>query len=173
MVAETLTGNFAKKKMSPFGHGYAGGLVVAHGSYSVAANVEDGDIFELFRTPAKFLALFGFFQADDIDTGTEALDIDVGWASNGSGSSTFADVDGTIYTNAAGSASATGLLNAGILSGDGVTDVLTAGSNWRPIVMPAPKFFYSPTLIQAEANAAAGTFTAGTISVTLVGRIIG
>lgn len=173
MVAETLTGNFAKAKVPPFGHGYGGALYVAHGHYDVAANVEDGDIFELFRTPGKFLAIMGLFQADDIDTGTEALDIDIGWAANGAGSSTFTDVDGTEYTNAAGSASASGLLNAGVLSGDGVLDVLTAGSNWRPIVMPTPKFFYAPTLIQAEVNAAAGTFTAGTISVALIGRIIG
>lgn len=172
MTAETLTGNRAKDTFPVPGHGYSAAIYAVHGHYDIAANVEAGDIFELCWTPAKFLALYGFFQAGDMDTGTEQLDMDLGWAANGGGSETYVDNDGTTYTNAAGSASATGLLNAGVLSGNGVTDVLTAGANWRPIVMPTPLFFSRPTLIQLEANVAAATFAAGTASVVLVGRIL-
>jgi hypothetical protein len=38
--------------------------------------------------PAGATVIGGFFQGADIDTGTETLDIDIGWASNGTDAAT-------------------------------------------------------------------------------------
>lgn len=170
---ETLTGALATKKAGVHGHGYAGALYGVYGYYDVAANVEDGDIFELVYTPKNFLALFGGFVAADLDTGTEAIDIDIGWKANGGGAETYTAPWGEVLTNAAGADDPDGLVNSGVLTGDAIaTDLVAAGVNWRPFIMPTPKFFSRPTLIQAEANAAADSFAAGRISVHLFGWII-
>jgi len=172
MVAETLTGPRARAKVAKSGHGYGAALYGVYGYYDVAAQVEDGDIFELCWTPKNFLALYGAFTAGDLDTGTEAIDIDLGYAANGGGSETYIAPWGETLTNV-GAASATGLVNAGVLTGDAIaTDLVAAGSNWRPLLMTTPLFFSRPTLIQAEANAAAATFAAGRISVKLFGWIV-
>lgn len=172
MAAETLTGDRAARKFPPQGHGYQY-MVPVFGNYPVAAQVEDGDIFELCRTPANFLMLFGHFITDDLDTGTEALNMDLGWAANGGSTETYTSSWGTVYTNAAGSASATGLVDAGTLTGDAVaTDLVLAGTNWRPIIKPGGLFFSRPTIIQVEANTPANVFAAGDVSCVLWGVII-
>lgn len=173
MAAETLTADRAARKLPPQGHGYGSAMHAVFGHYPVAANVEDGDIFELCRTPANFLMLGGHFMADDIDDGTEALDIDLGYAANGGGSETYTSPWGTVYTNVAGSAAAAGLVDAGVLTGDAIaTDLVAAGVSWRPIILPAPLFFSRVTVIQAEANVAANSFAAGDIGCVLYGVII-
>jgi hypothetical protein len=132
-------------------HGLGGTLRVAYGSYAVAANVEDGDIFELCRLPAGAVVVGGAFYAGDLDTGTEAVDIDLGWAANGVEA---ADPDGFV--------------NAGVLSGDAITDLLAAGSNYRPFPMTSGvQSFSAETVVQAEANVAAATFAAGTITAVI------
>lgn len=172
MTAETLTGPRALNKVARAGHGYGAALYGVYGYYDVAANVEDGDIFQLCWTPKNFLALWGEFATADLDTGAESIDIDLGYAANGGGDETYIAPWGETLTNV-GAASATGLVNAGVLTGDAIaTDLVAAGVNWRPIIMPTPKFFSRPTLIQAEANAAAATFAAGRISVKLFGWIV-
>lgn len=151
MAAETLTGTRAASTFPVFKPQGAGALAVAYGSYAVAANVEDGDIFELCRLPAGAVVVGGAFWATDLDTGTEALDIDIGWAGNG--------------TNAA---DADGFVNSGVLTGDVITDLLAAGNNYRPFVMSAgPITFAAETVVQAEANVAAATFASGTIYVAV------
>lgn len=151
MVAETLTGTRGAATFPVF-TGPGGGVVcAAYGSYSVAANVEDGDIFVLCRLPAGAVVIGGQFWTSDMDTGTEALDMDVGWAANG-----------------VEAASATGFVNAGILSGDAVTDINPAGVNMRLFNMSAgPISFTNETVVQVEANVAAATFAAGTIYVVV------
>lgn len=149
MAAETLTGTRAADAFPVFTPRGSGALAVAYGSYAVAANVEDGDIFELCKVPAGAVVVGGFFSAGDLDTGTETLDIDIGWAANGVES---ADPDGFV--------------NSGVLTGDAITDLLAAGANMRPFPMATgPVTFTNETTIQAEANAAAATFAAGTIYV--------
>lgn len=146
MTAETLTGTRAAATFPVFKPSGAGNLAVAYGSYSVAANVEDGDIFELFKLPAGAVVVGGWFHCSDMDTGAETLDIDLGWAANGTES---ADPDGFV--------------NSGVLTGDAITDFLAAG-NVRPFDMSGgPITFSAETTVQAEANAAAATFAAGTI----------
>lgn len=147
MAAETLTGTRAAADFPVFQPRGAGALAVAYGTYAVAANVEDGDIFELCKIPAGAVVVGGFFSTGDLDTGTEVLDIDLGWAANGAEA---ADPDGFV--------------NSGVLTGDAITDLLAAGSNMRPFPMATgPLTFTAETTIQAEANVAANAFAAGTI----------
>jgi putative hemolysin len=151
MVAETLTGSRAADSFPVFKALGAGVLCAAYGSYAVAANVEDGDIFELCKLPAGAVVLGGAFYSGDLDSGTEAIDIDVGWAGNGAEA---ADPDGFV--------------NMGVLTGDAVVDILAAGSNYRPFPMTTgPLTFTKETVVQAEANVAAATFVAGTIYVVV------
>lgn len=176
MTAETLTGARAARTFPAQGAGLTAALVSCWGSYSVAANVEDGDIFEMCRTPdagAGFLCLGGWLATSDMDTGTEALDMDLGWAANGTASAaTLTSPWGTSYTDSGNSASATGLINAGVLTGDAITDLAAAGTNYRPIILSTPLWFAKPTVIQVEANVAAATFAAGTMTVVLFGHIL-
>lgn len=151
MAAETLTGTRAAAGFPVFKPTGAGIVCAAYGSYSVAANVEDGDIWELCKLPAGAVVIGGAFWASDMDTGTETLDIDVGWAGNG-----------------AEAASAAGFVNSGVLTGDVNTDLTPAGANYRPFNMSAgPITFTRETTVQAEANAAANAFAAGTIYVVV------
>lgn len=169
---ETLTGVRAKKKVQPFGHGYGGALYTCHGGYTLAANVEDGDIFELFYTPAGFLCLGGWLAAADIDTGTEALVMDLGWTANGGGAETMVDAtDGTVYTNAGENASVNGLIDADAWTGDATANSHGAG-NMILVRLPTPKLFTRPTLIQLEAHTAANAGGTGALNVTLLGRIL-
>jgi hypothetical protein len=159
MVAETLTSTNAADSAPTF---KAGGNVVqaAYGTYAVAANVEDGDIFEMCKVPAGARLLGGFFYGADLDTGTEVLDMDVGWAANG-GSGTYdaADPDG--------------LGNLAVLTGD----AFAAGnlSNVAGLVYPmlglfttgVLPYFTKETTLQIEANVAANAFTAGSVSLVV------
>lgn len=103
------------------------------------------------KVPAGAIVVDGFVRADDMDTGAEALDMDVGWAANGSDA---ADPDG--------------FGNLGVWTGDAVTDIKPEGSIYYPfngVLKDGPKTFARETTIQVEANAAATTFAAGTLYV--------
>lgn len=160
MVAETLTSTRAGTGFPVASYAGAGVLQVAHGTYAIAANVEDGDIFEMCKVPAGATVVGGFFYGADLDTGTETLDMDIGWAANG-GSGTYDSADPD------------GLGNLGVLTGDAF-----AAGNVSPVagliyplsglfatgVLPT---FTKETTLQVEANAAAATFAAGSISLVV------
>ena len=160
MAAETLTATRAAATFPVYTPSGAGALGVAYGTYAIAADVEDGDIFEMCRVPANAVIVGGYFYGADLDQGTEALDMDIGWAANG-GSGTYDSADPD------------GLGNLGVLTGD----VFAAG-NVSPVagliypfsglfatgVLPT---FTRETIIQIEANAASGTFAAGSVSVVV------
>ena len=151
MVAETLTATRAAATFPVFSPQGAGNLGFAYGVYEIAANVEDGDIFEMCRVPAGAIVVDGFVRADDLDTGTEALDMDVGWAANGSDA---ADPDG--------------FGNLGVWTGDVVAGVRPEVQIWYPFngtLKDGPVTFANETVIQVEANAAAGTGGTGTLYV--------
>lgn len=78
----------------------AGVVNAAYGSYTLAANPTIADVIEFCRVPAGSVIIGGWFRGEDIDTGTEALDIDIG---------TSADPDA--------------FGNFGVLTGDATTDV--------------------------------------------------
>lgn len=136
-------------------------LKVAYGTYAVTANPTAGDIYEMCWLPAGAKILGGFVISGDIDTGTEALDIDLGWAANG-GSGTYdaADPDGLgnfgVWN---GDAFATGNINRVatnhmFLGGD----ALVAG------IFP---YFTKKTKIQYVCNVTANAFTACSLSVVI------
>jgi|DEB0MinimDraft_3_1074331.scaffolds.fasta_scaffold00186_6 hypothetical protein len=153
MAAETLTATRAASTFPVAGDGMAGNVKVAIGTYELAANVEDGDIFEMCKVPANAVVFNGRVYADDLDTNaTETLDMDVGWAANGTDA---ADPDG--------------FGNLGVWTGDAVAGVKPEVGINMPlggVLMTAgAKKFSAETTIQVEANAAAATGGTGTLTV--------
>jgi hypothetical protein len=61
----------------------AGILGVAWGTYTHASNLAATTIIQYCRVPKGATVIGGYWYADDLDTGTEELDIDLGWAANG------------------------------------------------------------------------------------------
>jgi len=155
MVAETLTATRAATGFPVAGEGLAAGLQVATGTYEIAANVEDGDIFEMCKIPNNAVVVMGWMYGDDLDTGIETIDLDVGWAANGTDA---ADPDG--------------LGNFGVITGDAVTGIKPEASIWMPLGgvlrTGGPKKFSAETTIQVEANAAAATGGTGTLTVVVL-----
>lgn len=166
MVAETLTNS-----LLPIGatHGLAKNLKVHYLTASIAsAAVEDGDIWKMGYLPGNVMVVGGWMATSDLDTGTEALDIDIGWDAAGA-SDTYTDPEnGLTYTNSAATASATGICNVGLLSGDGVAEVYNVTKNYRAFAFEKPLYFSAKTMIQIEANTPAGTQAAGTFGVYLL-----
>lgn len=155
MAAETLTATRAAATFPVYKPSGAGALAFAYGTYEIAANVEDGDIFEMCKVPAGAVVVDGFIRADDLDTGTETLDMDIGWAANG-GSGTYDSADPD------------GFGNLGVWTGDAVTDVKPETQIWYPfngLLKDGPVTFTNETTIQLEANAAAATGGTGTVYV--------
>jgi len=154
MAAETLTATRAASTLPVFKASGAGIVCAAYGTFAVAANVEDGDIFEMCRVPAGAVVLSGVVRADDMDTNaTETLDMDVGWAANGTDA---ADPDG--------------FGNLGVWVGDAVGDIKPEAYNYFPfggILKDGPKTFAAETTIQVEANAVSATFAAGDLTVVV------
>lgn len=154
MAAETLTADRAATTFPIPDNAHAGVLHAHWGTYAVAANLEDGDIFEMHYVPDGCTVHDGVLRADDMDTGIEALDGDVGWAANATDS---ADPDG--------------FLNGGVWTGDAVTGVKPeTGTMLRyfGVLKDGPKTFSAGggiTMVQVEFNAAATTFAAGDLTI--------
>ena len=135
-----------------------GALQVAYGSYEVTINPVANDTYELCKVPAGAVIIFGMFYCDDLDEGTEVMNLDVGWKANG-GSGTYDSVD------------ADGLGDLGVLLGD------VAAPNLAQAVglvynLAGPIFgngdfpsFTRETVIQVTAVVAANSFAAGAMSV--------
>lgn len=143
----------------PVAQGHTAGAVhVAYGTYEVTANPTNGDIYELCKVPAGAVILDGMFFCDDLDTGTETLDLDVGWKANG-GTGTYDSADPD------------GLALMGTLTGDVAAPNLAtavglvynlAGPHWGNGDFPT---FTAETTIQVECNTTCHAFTAGAMSV--------
>ena len=73
MAAETLTADQAASTFGVPAGGPKGALLIQYGTYEVAANVEDGDIFEMHYVPPGAVVHSGELRADDLDTGTKFL----------------------------------------------------------------------------------------------------
>lgn len=130
----------------------AGILCRAFGSITVAANPVAADIYEMCRLPKGAIVTGGWFRVADIDTGTETLDMNVGWAANGT---EVADPDG--------------LGNFGVLTGDAVTGYKPEVGTLLPLggvlLTAGTQTFSAETLIQVTTVATANSFTAGVMSV--------
>lgn len=149
----TLTGSRAAADFpvfQPIGNGL---LCVAYGSYTLTTNPTAADILKLCKVPAGSVVLGGFLRGQDIDTGTAALDIDIGWAGNGAEA---ADPDG--------------LGNLGVLNGTAVTNYLPEGGFLIPLhgtLAAGPASFSRETTIQAVFNAPANAGGTGTLTVVV------
>jgi hypothetical protein len=97
----TLTADRAASTFPVYKPSGSGAVGVAWGSIELAANPAAATVIELCRVPAGARVLLAWFTGVDLDTGTEELDIDFGWAANGAED---ADTDG--------------FGNMGVLSGD-------------------------------------------------------
>lgn len=151
----TFTAARAGETFPVFKASGAGNLCCAYGTIEIAANPADGDIYEMCRVPAGAVVVGGYIYADDLDTNaTETLDMDVGWAANGSD---IADPDG--------------FGNLGIWTGDVTADVKPVVGNRFPLqgvlLSTGPQAFVNETTIQIEANAAAATGGTGTLSIVV------
>lgn len=149
----TLTGPRALSTFPVPGLPEQGTLGVAWGYYTFATNPTAADIVELCRLPAGATVIGGFMQAADIDTGTEELDIDIGWAANGTDA---VDVDG--------------FGNLGVLTGDVSVHLPVAGIYvpFANIVQDSGfKTFAAQTTITATVNVDAQAGGTGIIKVVV------
>lgn len=151
----TFTATRAASTFPVGGVGPATAMHVATGTYEIAANPADGDIYQLCKLPANAVVVGGWIYADDIDTGAETLDMDVGWAANGTDA---ADPDG--------------FGNLGVWTGDAVAGIKPETGNYYPLggvlITAGPKKFSAETTIQVEANAAANAGGTGTLTLVVI-----
>jgi hypothetical protein len=157
----TLTATRAADAFPTFQPNGAGLVCAAYGTYALTANPSAADIAEMCKLPAGATVIGGKLYAADIDTNaTETLDIDVGWAANG-GSGTYDSADSD------------GLGNFGVITGDAfatgnVSNVTGVNYDLNGLlatgVLPS---FTKETTIQIVFNAAAATFSAGSVSVVV------
>jgi len=133
----------------------AGVVACAMGYYELAANPSASDVIRFCKVPKGAIVFAGWLTGDDLDTGTETLDIDIGWEANG--------VD---------SASTAGFGNMGVLTGDVVTEVIPVASIWRPLQgvlnTDGVKELGAETWISGLVNATAAATGTGTISVKVL-----
>lgn len=152
----TLTGSRAASTAPvPSLSSTQGVLQVAWGTYTLAANPSQNDVIEFCKVPAGATVIGGWLQGADIDTGTEAFDIDIGWAANGTDS---ADTDG--------------FGNFGVLTGDAVTELKPVAGIYVPfanvIQDSGYKTFAAETKIIGTVNAAANAGGTGLLKVVVL-----
>ncbi len=137
-------------KIARPGSGPAGDLKVLFGSIEIAAAQSANDTVNLFTIPAGFTPLYGYVAGDDIDTGTETYDFDIG---------TAADTD---YFG-----------NLGVTTGDAVTEIKPEVNIWKPLGnllrTQKPTAFTSDTDCILTVVAAANAGGTGTLTVVLCG----
>jgi len=147
----TFTATRAGESLPVFKASGAGILCAAYGTVEIATNPVAADIYEMCRVPAGAVVVGGMIYADDLDTGVETLDMDIGWAANGSDA---ADPDG--------------FGNLGVWTGDVTTDVKPVAGNMfnfqGVLLADGPKAFVNETVIQLVANVTAATGGTGTLS---------
>lgn len=154
MAAETIVATRAASTYPVSSHGLGGNLKVAYGTYTIAANVEAGDIFEMCKVPAGATVIGGYLQAADLDTNaSETIDIDIGWKAT---DDEITDTDG--------------FGNLGVLTGDASVHLPVAGIYvpFAGVLQSAgPKTFTAEATIQLYCNAAAATGGTGVVTVVV------
>lgn len=151
----TLTATRAASTFPVFAGIGGGALQVAYGTYTLTANPTAADVIKFCKIPAGSVVLGGWVQAKDIDTGTETLDIDIGWPTNGVEA---ADPDG--------------LGNFGVWNGDAITDLRPETGIYYPLggtlYTAGPQSFTNETVIQGVVNVAAAAGGTGQITVVVL-----
>lgn len=124
------------------------------GYYNATVALAQNDVIEFCKVPAGAYVVGGFLQAADIDTGTEALDIDIGWAANGTD---VADTDG--------------FGNFGVMDGDTIGQFKPVAGIYYPFVNIIQdsgfKLFSAETKIIGTVNAAANAGGTGILKVVV------
>ncbi len=131
-----------------------GGVLNVHwATYNFLVNPTAADVVRMLKLPARSTVLGGYLYGPDIDTGTDALDIDVGWLANGVDA---ADPDG--------------FGNMGVLNGAAITNLKPETGIYRPLggvlFSTGPQFFANETDIVLTVIAPANA--GGTGRLTLV-----
>ena len=134
------------------GVGAGGDLKVLIGSYTFASITIINDVVKMFRIPKGFTPLFGWLQGDDLDTGTETLELDVGVTGD-----------------------TTKFLDSGVITGDTIAnEKITVGIK---IPLVEDLMTVTPTATPADIDcivtvtAAANATGTGTITVVLCGVV--
>lgn len=129
-------------------------LCVAWGEYTFGVNPTAADIVEICRLPKGATVIGGFIQGADLDTGTEALDIDCGWADNGTD---VADTDG--------------FGNFGVMDGDTISQFKPVAGIYYPFLNiiqdNGHKTFAAETKVILTVNAGANAGGTGLIKVVV------
>jgi hypothetical protein len=151
----TFTASAAASTAPAFQSTGSGLLCAAYGTIEVSANPVAADVYQMCRIPAGAVVVGGRIYSDDLDTNaTETLDLDVGWAANGTDA---ADSDG--------------FGNLGVLGTDTVAGIKPeSGYNYAfggVLVTDGPKTFAAETVVTVTCVATAATFAAGTLSVVV------
>lgn len=136
-------------------------------SFNTDALVDESEVVA-GKLPGHILVVGGRLVADDLDTGSKALELDWGWAANGADQNDgYTDIYGNVYTNAGYQASQTGFVDSGALGGDAVTDIMAAGKNYRPVLLSKPLYFKTETSVIMHIEAIAATQAAGNATLYL------
>lgn len=150
----TLTGVRGTTTFPVGGPGNATDLKVAWGSYTFAVNPTAADIVRPCKLPKNARVLGGYIQGADLDTGTEALDMDVGWLANGT---EVADPDG--------------FGNFGVITGDAVADVKPEVGIFfnlgGVLYTTGPQKFSDETIVSVTVNAPANATGTGIFTVVV------
>lgn len=151
----TLTADRAASTFPVFKAIGQGALCVAWGTYTLAANPSQNDVIEFCKVPAGATVVGGWLMGADIDTGTEAFDMDIGWAANGD------EVANTA-----------GFGNLGVITGDVITDLKPVAGIYYPLqavlFTAGPKKFNAETTITGLVNAAANAGGTGALTVVVL-----
>jgi len=150
----TLTASRAESTFPVFQAAGQGLLCAAYGTYELATNPTAADIIQFCRIPANCTVIGGWLYGDDIDTGTEEFDMDIGWAANGNEA---ADSDG--------------FGNFGVVSGDVVASMKPEVGISMPLggklMTLGPQTFTDETIIQGVVNVDAATGGTGTLTLVV------
>lgn len=132
------------------GVGAAGDVKVLYGEKTFTAAPSSSDVIKMFVIPKGFVPLYGWLMGDDIDTGTETLELDVGITG-----------DTTKY------------LNSGVVSGDTIAnEKITVGIKiplQEDLMTEPAAAFTADTDCLVTVTAAANAGGTGTVKVILCG----
>lgn len=154
MTAQTFLTTGDKATANVGGQPAVGARVpmVLYKTFTIPETPEVGDIYVVGYLPTGAVPIGGYWGCTDVDTGTETFDADLGIAANG-----VDDADPDFFSN------------AGVLSGDAITDLpLTNVANFRPITGPFPVAqLGAKTRVQIVVNAVAAAGGTGDIVVRI------
>lgn len=132
------------------GTGDFGTMKVCYGTYEIGTALTIGQTIAMFTAPEGFVPLGGYLLGDDLDTGTEALEIDVGTVA-----------DSTKY------------LNSGVITGDTIAnEKITVGIKiplQEDLMTVKPTAFTADTDVILTFTAAAAAGGTGTITLYMYG----